>query len=340
MAPLAEPVLASALWASERSKSAAASPALGRSSEALRIGVKGIDDILQCSIRSGLVTCMSACPGSGERELCVAIIAAHLLSSPRAVATVIDSVSSFDIRKVHQVVLSHVQQNENPSQAALSVLDRLKIMKVFDFEGLADAVSEFRRSLEHTSSLPAGGRSQVSGVKPSIADSEDEDEALESVQPAGGTTAPESDLASAHAPQVGFLLIDNISQVISPLVKSNYTQGQALLMTFMRSLSHLTKSYALSTLLINSTTSFAKFKEESPSAFASCASRPLLGKSLTHLLDSHLLVHQTPKRSIEATDDSDGELSVIEVIQTGHGEDLGRWVPFTVEHDGRIRQAS
>lgn len=338
MALPAEPILASSRWIHEQGrKSTTPANASGQRS-ALTIGIRAADDVLGRCIQPGHITCMTADPGTGERELCEAIVVAHLLGAPDAVATIVNTGSSFDVRKVHRLTLERVRDHEDASKSALQVLDRLKIMKVFDFEGLKDALSELRQSASHQSATSGKSHHETRAPRGTVSDSEDEDEMLDGWQP----TQPEPATpikpqpAPAHITASGLLLINNLPQVISPLIKSNYAQGQALLVSFMRSLSHLAKARTLRTIIVNGTSTFGKSKEETPSAFASCTVRPLLGKAFTHLLDTHLLVHQTLKRGHEGKSNARSDVSVIEVVQDRHGDGLGRWAAFTVDQMGRL----
>ncbi|KAK5173735.1 uncharacterized protein LTR77_002416 [Saxophila tyrrhenica] len=335
MAMPAEPILASALWQPAQAKGDCGSKPLH--SRLSATGVKELEDVLGRCLGPGQVTCVSAEPGSGERELCEAIVTAHLLSSTHTTVTVVDTGSFSDIRKIYQSVTSRFQGGANASKEALRVLDRLKIMKVFDFEGLTDAISELRQSLEEPRRAPTVGIRPHSGPKGTIGDSEDEDEMLDIESPSN-QPAKQARPNPVPAPQAhGLVLIDNLPQVIGPLLKSNYAHGQALLMSFTRSLSHLSSTHGLCTAIVNGTASSAKTKEESPSAFSSCAVRPLLGKAFTHLLDTHLLVHRTLKRSREARNDPSGEVSVVEILQDRNGNGVGRWAAFTIDPTGNLK---
>ena len=145
----------------------------------------------------------------------------------------------------------------------------------------------------------------------------------------------------------GFLLINSISQVTAPLLKNNHAQGQALLSTFMRSLSHLTKAHDLCTVLLNGVISSTNIRDETPSIFASCTLRPALGKTFTYMLDTHMLVHRVLRTAADAraaykstggASRNSDLTSVIEVLHDRHDRRLGRWAPFNIGPNGTLEQ--
>lgn len=186
------------------------------------------------------------------------------------------------------------------------------------------------------------------GPKTTVRDSEDEEEMLDVASPSETATQP----AAKHATQEtstqasGLVLIDNLSQVTIPMIKNHHAHGQALLASFMRSLSHLTTTHNLCTTIVNGTTSSTNFKDESPSIFSSCTLRPILGKAFAHQLDNHLLVHEmvstTGKKkegNAAAGISTDGPkiadpVAVIEVLQDRNGGRLGRWAPLKIYCNG------
>jgi hypothetical protein len=237
------------------------------------------------------------------------------------------------LRKLYQTIVESLEPKNDAKQRALAILDRLKVMKVFDFEGLADAISELRDSFQNPTQIP---KPEVQAPRGTVGDSEDEDEMLDDPSPIVRKAPVKLPEDVSSQPSTGLLLINNLDQLATPLIKTNHAQGQALLTSFMRSLSHLTKAHGLATIIISSTTSFANAKEEPPSAFASCKQRPALGKSFTHLLDTHLLLHQA-QESNEARGKRDGPVSIIEVLHDRNGERAGRWAPFTIDEGGRLK---
>lgn len=279
MAQAAEPILASTIWLGLQSAKAptemhGGTVGVGR----LKTGLQGLDAALEGGLDSSRICCLSAEPDIEVAQLTHGLLVSHLLADGEPTATVIDSSMSFDLRSLHDRITRQLVAQGMDVEAALAILKRLKIMKIFDFVGLTEAVSEVKEAL---------GLEVVRGPKATIPDSqEDEDELLD----LSATAKPASYALSPH-----LLIIDDISKVVGPLIKSNYAQGQALLASFMRSLSHLTKTHNLYTILTTDMTHYSHSTEDTPSIFTSCTSRPALGKSFSLAVDLHLLVHRQPR---------------------------------------------
>lgn len=138
-------------------------------------------------------------------------------------------------------------------EVAAIVLDRVKIMRVFDFEGVREAVSEIKTELERDKDGEAQKKSVVNlvggkgegPVEPEkakrtyVADSEDEEDYEEDEMLFGTGTNTANTIAAPNIdPQptsnspgqqqrggVKFILIDTLAQVINPLLKKDYIQG-------------------------------------------------------------------------------------------------------------------
>lgn len=339
----AEPVLASALWAAHQASSGkSASTALPQ----LSSGCSSIDEAFGKAMQYGVICCISAEAMSGGRELCTAYLCSHLLSSSDATATVVDTALSFDVRNVYRLLLSRFRDEPDAEQRAMQALDRLKIMKVFDFEGLTDSISELRRTLEGAPAATSVPSKAQPMSKTIIGDSEDEDEMLDSPSPPPEQQVPtmQKDAQPAGVAS-GLLLIDSISHVASPILRNRYIEGQALLTSVMRSLTHLKTRHQLSSLLLNDATTKANVKDESPSIFSMCKIRPALGQSFRHMLDTHLLVHRNSTKPSDTQRGPSGRqyaaeeqgVSIVEVLQDRNGGSLGRWAAFTVDDGGSIK---
>ncbi|KAK5708000.1 hypothetical protein LTR97_000540 [Elasticomyces elasticus] len=291
MAMAAEQILASTLWTLHRV--ALAPTATSSQSKKLPTGHRSLDNTLEGGLDHGSLSCLSAEADSGTSDIMQAVLISHLLSAPNATATVIDTTLAFDLRNLHGKLVRVLQVQGKDGAEAMDVLKRLTIMKVFDFIGLTESVTEFRDALESEDASAPRGEPPPRGI---VADSEDEDDMLDEPTPPSVSTLPKG-----PAPRVpSLLMIDNISQAAAPLLKSNHVQGQALLTSFMRSLAHLTRTYGLRTLLLNGVTSYSQSREETPSIFSSCVLRPALGKSFASLVDLHMLVHAVPRTAADA----------------------------------------
>lgn len=328
MATPAEPLLASNIWHSQADNLDTERPA-----KRLKIstGATAVDTALQGGFDTGIVTCITSEPDHGTNDFVHGLLLSHLLSAPNATATVIDSSLSFDLRKLFKAI----EASSKDRQEAIKVLDRLKIMKVFDFVGLSEAIQELRESLEEQAMSPSTTRK---APKATIPDSQGEDDEL------FDNPSPEGEPTEEIAPGPNLLIIDSISHVVAPLIKNNYAQGQALLYSLMRSLGHLTRAQSICTVVLSTAmTNKPSADEATLSMFRSCTIRPVLGNGLGYLLDVHLYLHKLPRRSSQPDGERSGQqsksanmVSVLEVVQDRMSDRLGRWAPFVFGDNGKI----
>lgn len=314
----------------------------------LEFGLGSIDSTLDGGLEYGRKCCISGEAGGSALTLSSSLLINHLLGTDSS-ATVIDTTLSFDVGKLHRGLAFALERRgaRDAPQEAVTILDRLKIMKVFDFVGMTESVAELRNVLqseEHAANVMQDERPAPRGT---IGDSEDEDEMLDEASPpqppttsADRTTTGKSNIGS------GLLIIDNITHIAAPLLRNNHSQGQALLTSFMRSLSHLTRAHKLCTVLLNHASTYQQAKDEAPSIFSSCTLRPALGKSFAYMLDLHLLVHEVPKTNADAraaySNDHGSKqgkaVEVLEVLDDRYGGRAGRWAFFEVNEDGGLRE--
>lgn len=344
MAAPAEPILASAIWATNEVPTHESLEMFDRT--AIN-GYPNTDSTFGRALQYGKMCCVSMEPQSGGRELCEAYVASHLLSSSDATATIIDTGLSFDVRRFHRTLLARLEGTSGAEQQALSMLDRLKIMKVFDFEGLTESLAELRDAMDGRNSsihVPGVGDSAPTDT---INDSEDDEEMLLPPSPPPKQRLEPADCSSSDQRlSKSIILIDSISHVAAPSIRNRHAQGQGFLMSFMRSLAHLTMTHRLCTILINDAIPKAHIKDESPSIFTTCAVRPALGRSFEHVLDTHLLVHCAPAKTVRSVVDQStsragdynaDNVSVVEILQDRDGNGLGRWSAFTVVEGGKVQ---
>ncbi|KAL1613570.1 hypothetical protein SLS54_010475 [Diplodia seriata] len=93
-----------------------------------------------------------------DDELAFAFLTTHLLSQPANQAVVIDTTGTFDVLRLYNAILSTIRHDpshgrintavEEQEAAAEKTLGKLKIMRVFDFLGMIEAISEVREILE------------------------------------------------------------------------------------------------------------------------------------------------------------------------------------------------
>ncbi|KAF1996548.1 hypothetical protein P154DRAFT_537911 [Amniculicola lignicola CBS 123094] len=99
----------------------------------------------------------------GGRELTLPLLANSLLHFPNEAACVIDTTGNFDVLAIYSGIVSRLRSDSSLFQGlarstagqemavedvAAKVLDRLKIMRVFDLVGVMEAVGEIRSELE------------------------------------------------------------------------------------------------------------------------------------------------------------------------------------------------
>ncbi|EKG17473.1 hypothetical protein MPH_05327 [Macrophomina phaseolina MS6] len=166
--------------------------------------------------------------------------------------------------------------------------------------------------------------------------------------------------------RVGMIMVDNITLVMSPMMKTNYVQASALLTSFLRSLSQVTKTHHLSTIVLNTATlvpsipsskartlqhSRNHMKNPYASIFASAGHlQPALSPILPSHADLHLFITTQPLARQDAAaaasfsgspsgDIVSGEsesVSVLEVLSDRYADRTGRWAAFSWDNAGAI----
>ena len=358
-----EPILASSLWTADKTSDSFEPPAKKRR---LATGCTQIDESLSGGFDYGSISCISSEAESGSKELSYSLIATHLLLSSRCEATIVDTTNSFDVRRLHKRLVCGLQERTNGGDEkgqAVQVLDRVRIMKAFDFVGMTECVAELRGSLESCEQETSQREPEFSSKEPgapgprgTVSDSEDEADMLDDIAPTPPNTPPPpspkptepEDIPPEAHPQ-HLLVIDNITYVASPIIKTSHVQGQALLATFMRSLAHLTLAQHICTILHNAVMTYqpkSPNTEPTPSIFSSCTLRPALGRSFAYLLDTHLLLHRPPLTAADAKSvyaahsaipkSNERMASVLEVLQDRHSDRVGHWSAFRADPDGKL----
>lgn len=188
--------------------------------------------------RLGLVT-----DGYDKTQLAQSLLVSHLLSQASVTATIIDTRGSFDVRRLHRGLVSRMEasggldegSSASSTERAGQILGRVKIMRVFDVDGMLEGIAEMKEDLERVlEERSEGGRGgeeavPVPGIKSTIADSQgDEEEMLDDSAPvaAGSDAAPRAEQEDLDLEErCHMLVIDNLSQVISPMIKTDYVQG-------------------------------------------------------------------------------------------------------------------
>ncbi|KAI4714664.1 hypothetical protein J4E89_000345 [Alternaria sp. Ai002NY15] len=243
----------------------------------LKTGVKSLDDAFGGGIQSGRVVGVSGEAGAGGNEICCTLIASSLLQYENSTAAVVDTTGNFDVLRLYTMIVAQLSRQpdvqtslrstlnqgpETPTEdLAAKVLDRVKIMRVFDFVGVREAIGEIRDGIEKKkdgerasstekkkTTLPIEQPAQeeppvekMPVKRTYVADSEDEEEDEEmlfDLDLTGTTTAqPVQDPepirieasqntdAGVEPGPIKIVLIDNLAQVLNPLLKKDYIQG-------------------------------------------------------------------------------------------------------------------
>ena len=240
-------------------------------------------------------------------------------------------------------------------EKATSCLDRVKVMRVFDFAGVVEAISEVNELMEE-----AAQKAQKPSVVPfkrlvdEVGDSEEElDEEDEGLQAEPRRESLDLGILHGSDPgsgRIGMVILDTITNVVSAMMSKSQVQGQALLGSFMRSLRHLTSRHHVCTILTNAAVSSNSSKNadyqhgarEDASIFASTMGKPALGKTFPFLIDTSLFLSTVPKTSNDARIAfGDGgepyqKSFILEVLKDRCGTREGRWAAFEIAAEVRL----
>ena len=124
---------------------------------------------------------------------------------------------------------------------ATEMLDRVRVMRVFDFAGVVEAVGEVGENCERISKLDENGKKHQhcetsEKATREIADSQDEDEENGNEEVVGGAMydAEGSRMAKCEVPVsdqdgnivgVGMIVLDTVTNVVSSLMAKSQVQG-------------------------------------------------------------------------------------------------------------------
>lgn len=242
----------------------------------------------------------------------------------------------------------HEKQRDNPEDnegqkildEATAMLDRVKIMRVFDMAGLIESLAEIgevEKPLQTSRPREVGDSDEDSG--------DESLDAVDAVQENPGQLGRSA--ATRTARSVNLITVSSITNVISSVVSKNAIQGQAILASFMRSLRHLTLHFQLCTIIVNATVrndsqtlnrGRSRGSDVGVSAFASVSGMPALGLSFTHMVDTSVLVSKLPKNKVDASLAYGSNLRsrqwqnafIMEVLKDRCGTREGSWAAFEI----------
>lgn len=322
--------------------------------------------------------------GGGARDLSLAILAAHLLRAPDSTAMVIEwtlsSASSLDVRRLQRILqVSDSSRGDGEggggaSERIMEVLGRLNISKVFDAVGLDEALVELGGTLDAareqqeierrqqqqsvrskgSNTVAAAAAAQDGNRTATIGDSEEDDdgEDLEEEENPEKEKPKQAPLSTASkSPPATLLLINSISQILTPIIRNSYIQGQALLTSLMRSIADLTKRHQLFTIVLGEAGFRSVAEDETLSAFKSCVMKPAVGYGIGFLVDVHFYLHRPfvgadsqkmmMKKNGEgpagAQSQDRNEVSVLEIVEDRRGDRYQSYAPFHFTPDGRLQ---
>ena len=240
---------------------------------------------------------------------------------------------------------------------ATSMLDRVKVMRVFDFAGVVEAISEVNELVEDTThKLDKAGVVASEKRRDEIGDSEEEldedDEESQRGPQRGNVNLDGLQGSGPDSGRIGMIIIDTITNVVSAMMVKSQIQGQALLASFMRSLHHLTSRYHICTILTNAAVGknvstnpeYQHGPREDVSIFSSTMGKPALGKSFTFLIDTSVFLSTVPKTSDDANIAFGGggeapsyqKALILEVLKDRCGAREGRWAAFEIAAEVKI----
>ena len=247
---------------------------------------------------------------------------------------------------------------ETMIEEATAMLDRVKVMRVFDFAGVVEAISEVNELME-AMTLKADSRPVEASEqrKDEIVDSEeDPDEEDEEPQRHSQHETDHLHGNEAHSGPIGMIIIDSITNVVSAMMVKSQVQGQALLASFMRSLQHLTSRCHVCTILTNAAVgknpsrnpSYQHGPREDVSIFSSTMGKPALGKTFTFLIDTSVFLSTVPKTSDDAFIAFGGgekvpsyqKALIFEVLRDRCGNREGRWAAFEIAAEVKLMPSS
>ncbi|KAI9833059.1 MAG: hypothetical protein M1819_003892 [Sarea resinae] len=264
---------------------------------------------------------------SGAKGMAKSVVAMHvlvnsLLADEDSNGCVIDTTGSFDVVALAEIARLKVtdrgsQDGLTAQETAGRILDRVRIMRVFDFVGVVEAIAELRSFLESIS-LPMKEESHKTreSFREEVADSEDEEDMLE--EEAQGLLA--SFLRSLHYMARKHSICALLLNGVVPLRRDSPYSSNDL----PRKRYHQVE------------------QDYHVSVFTSTTGKPSLGRTFTHNLDTHIFLSKVPKMRADAEavfgghGDDEGKssaewASVFEVISDRKDGRTGRWAAFTAE---------
>ncbi|MCJ1436757.1 hypothetical protein MMC27_006139 [Xylographa pallens] len=369
MAEPAQPILGSTLLATALANT---NPKLAPASTSCAT----LDTALHGGFRYGEITSLAGASGMGKTLITLHAIASHLIGHPAGEAAIIDTTGSFSpvrlqdviVCRLHQTGVVRYQQSgyvyekvsvevgaeslESLRGKAAEMLDRVKVMRVFDYAGVIEAIGEAGDLCKRNGQSSGEVKAEQVHKGEEVANSEDEeDEVTISNEPEDQRA---QELETSLDGSLGMIVVDNIANLVSTAMSKNQTEALALLTHSLRILSHLTTSNNLCTILVNgivSNTSSAKgslygrayHPSDDVSIFASVSGKPALGRTYTYLIDASIFLSTIPKTQDDAEMAFGGRpgnvisVGILEVLKDRYGEREGDWGAFEMVEGVELR---
>lgn len=356
----AQPILASSLLAREtRLHNIDDMAGFKPETRRLSLPAQGINSMFNGGFAYGSLSCITTGIDVDSQDLVHALVAAHLVSDAPGRVVIIDTTLAFDVRRLHGTLTAAVRAQDDATETAgvMKLLDRVQIMQVFDYLGLAEALDELQGEDMNFGPSKAANTTPDNAPRPgTIADSQDDEEetyneaATEGATVLPSTTGVVDELPSNATPAL--VIIQDLAQVILPLLKNNYAQGQAQLNSLLRSVRHFTSANDCCTVVLSrasariisavAATTGDEDNTEVGSQFAEKTIRPALGHGLGYLVDMHLFYYRLSVDSAgaggaTAVMGANATVNVLEVVEDRREGILGRWASFTFNDSGIIQ---
>ncbi|KAL8801495.1 MAG: hypothetical protein Q9182_004398 [Xanthomendoza sp. 2 TL-2023] len=334
-------------------------------------GSHAIDtEALDGGYRDGEITCIAGASGTGKTLLAFQAIASHLITHREGEVALIATTDISLTRLKHVLVNRFTRQNRDPEfcesgymyrkqvatapptqdiqSSVATMLERVRLSRVFDFPGVAEAIGEFGARLD-AHDIKDKARSpgvDYNGCR-SVADGSDEVESNPSPKNNDHAYEGVSDarMKATEITRTSMIVIDNFANVLGSMMTKSQLQGHAMLANCMRSLQHLTKRRNICTLVVNAAvglrsqrTQYQRKTDDQASIFASVFGKPALGKHFSFLIDTSVFVSVLPRSKDDAEIAySDGhqareyeKVGIFEVLKDRHGIREGRWGVFRI----------
>ncbi|KAI9891380.1 MAG: hypothetical protein M1814_002893 [Vezdaea aestivalis] len=227
-------------------------------------GYADIDAALGGGLHSSSITAISGASGAGKTLLAFQVITTYLLAQPTSYVALVDTTGLFSPRWLFDTVCERLRSRPSPpsdtelDQEAISALDRVKVMRVFDLVGVVEALAEVRDTCGCKSSPSSPGEIaaasvQVETPKEAITISEASNRRFEEGLSVRRTEVPDSDeegsvVSTEHGfpatadpslgPKVngqtphqrvsddtGLLVVDNLTTVVAAVTRSGTVTG-------------------------------------------------------------------------------------------------------------------